>query len=787
MRSRILGQSVAPTAGIDFYSQTNAAFFTLLEQLPKLSDAGKLNNTASAYIAFLQSKERAGIERAVLANAFAADRFAPEFYDKFRSLVTTQDVYTKVFTSLASKEHLEFYNSTLQGQAINETQRMRQVASSRANQGGFGIDPNQWFRLQTEKINLLKQVENKLAADLEADSTTLGGTANQALIGLSVVAALTFGFACVVSLFTIKGLLYQLGADPNRLAEAVNAVAAGDLEMNLGDRQKHRGVLADVQKMQDQLRERRKNDAANMEANVRIKDALDNVDGHVMVSDEDLNIVFINQSLNEIFEGEATAFNQALGSFDPHNLLGTPMHKLHPNPSEFSSLLETIAHSRKLDFEIADRSYRVIANPVRDDSGERIGVVLEWFDRTAELAIEAEVENVVDRAKAGDLDGRIRTDDKEGFHARLSLSINELVDMAERVIADTVRVLSSMAVGELNKTIETDYEGSFQQLKTDANTTVEKLTSVVGNIQSAATTVKTGADEISQGNNHLSQRTEEQAASLEETASSMEEMTSTVKQNADNAAQANELARAARRQAEKGGTVVNEAVAAMQAINNSSKQISDIIGVIDEIAFQTNLLALNASVEAARAGEQGRGFAVVASEVRNLAGRSATAAKEIKELIEDSGEKVTEGSRLVDESGEMLNQIVDGVKEVTDIVGEISAASQEQSIGIDQVNKAISQMDELTQQNAALVEQAASASEALGEQADELNQMMSFFTIDHRVNAASTQPQEDYQGPERRSADRPWSGDKTAAMEPQTTTAAPAANAVGSDQHWEEF
>ena len=210
----------------------------------------------------------------------------------------------------------------------------------------------------------------------------------------------------------------------------------------------------------------------------------------------------------------------------------------------------------------------------------------------------------------------------------------------------------------------------------------------------------------------------------------MEEMTSTVKQTADNAGQANQLAMAARQQAEKGGAVVNTAVTAMSAINDASKKIADIIGVIDEIAFQTNLLALNAAVEAARAGEQGRGFAVVATEVRNLAGRSATAAKEIKALIQDSVAKVDEGSKLVDESGRVLEEIVSSVKKVTDIVAEIAAASREQSVGIEQVNKAVMQMDQGTQQNAALVEEASAASQAIVEQAQALNTMIARYKID---------------------------------------------------------
>jgi methyl-accepting chemotaxis protein len=267
-----------------------------------------------------------------------------------------------------------------------------------------------------------------------------------------------------------------------------------------------------------------------------------------------------------------------------------------------------------------------------------------------------------------------------------------------------------------------------------------RLTDIVGEVQHGAQAVSTAAQQIAQGNDDLSQRTQEQASSLEETAASMEEMTSTVKQSADNATHASQLAAAMRGQAEQGGEVASQASAAMQAIKQASGQIADIVSLIDEIAFQTNLLALNAAVEAAHAGEHGHGFAVVATEVRNLAQRSARAAKEIKSLINDSVDKVQAGAQLVDASGQALAGIIGSVKKAADIVNEIAAASQEQSIGIEQVNRAVTQMDEVTQQNAALVEEAAAAARAMQEQADRLQEQVSYFRVQGVATVAKPAP-----------------------------------------------
>ena len=344
--------------------------------------------------------------------------------------------------------------------------------------------------------------------------------------------------------------------------------------------------------------------------------------------------------------------------------------------------------------------------------------------------IVEEIKSVVeDAAIRGNFSTKMDMNGKQGYTKTLSELLNQLSEVSDTGLRDVVRVAEALASADLTQTITKEYPGLFGQTIDAVNTTVDNLKKLVGEVRITVDTISTASKEIASGNSDLSQRTEEQASSLEETAASMEELTSTVKLNAENAKQANQLALTASTVAEKGGAVVAQVVGTMSSINESSRKIVDIISVIDGIAFQTNILALNAAVEAARAGEQGRGFAVVAAEVRNLAQRSAAAAKEIKNLIGDSVEKVDVGTKLVDDAGDTMEEIVSAVKRVTDIIAEISAASNEQSQGIEQINEAITQMDELTQQNAALVEEAAAAAESMEEEARNLTRSVSVFKL----------------------------------------------------------
>ncbi len=469
---------------------------------------------------------------------------------------------------------------------------------------------------------------------------------------------------------------------------------------------------------------------------LRIIQGLENVQSSVLIANANLEVIFVNRSAKNLFMKAERDINKQLPNFRADKLLGSNIDIFHKEPSYQRDLLKNLHETITSNLELAGRSMQVIASPVISDSGERIGYVAEWQDRTQEKQIEREIEDLVNSVKAGQLSARIGLADKEGFAKSLSINMNGLTDVIENAFREINRVVEKMSNGDLTDSIHADYQGTYAECKENINNTMSKISELIVQIHEAAAFVNNSSQEMASGNNNLSHRVEQQAASLEETAASMHELSSTVKSNSDNTLQATKVVQTATLLAEKGGEVVQSAITAMQEINESSNKIAEIIGVIDEIAFQTNLLALNASVEAARAGEQGRGFSVVATEVRNLAQRSANAAAQSSELIQNSVQKVRAGTAFVNETGAALVEIVDSIAKVGDIMEHITASSSEQSAGISQVNQAIAQMDDITQQNAALAEEAAAGSMAMSDQSAKMTKLLDFFSVGKKSGSA---------------------------------------------------
>ena len=488
-----------------------------------------------------------------------------------------------------------------------------------------------------------------------------------------------------------------------------------------------------LSKMQGQLKARIDSERALAAENQRVRMALDSASIGVMIADAEGRIVYVNPSVLGVLTEARDELRKRLPDFDPAKVLGANFDIFHRDPAHNRQLIGGLTQRHTSRITVGKAHFALSANPIHAPDGTRVGTALEWQDRTAAANFNNELRRVVQAAQAGDLSVRMDESRYDDRFVEVARSINGLVDVVSTSIEAVQAVLAGFADGDLSERVDADLKGLFGQLKRDTNTSVERLGEMVGNIRQAVAAMNTAAAEIASGNSDLSTRTEQAAANLEETAAAMEELTSTVRQTAENAQQANRMAREAAEVARSGGDSVGGLVRTMAEIEAASRKVSDIISVIDSIAFQTNILALNAAVEAARAGEQGRGFAVVAGEVRALAQRSAAAAKEISTLIRDSVEAVNHGAEQVDGTRRTIEGIVHAAGQVATLVAEISSATAEQIQGIDQVNLSLNELDQMTQQNAALVEEVSAAAHGLDDQAHELSTVMTRFRLERRT------------------------------------------------------
>ncbi|MEM7045224.1 MAG: nitrate- and nitrite sensing domain-containing protein [Pseudomonadota bacterium] len=701
-----------------YYTRTIAELLGLIETMKLLSEEAHIAKAIAGYLSFLEAKERAGLERAMGAGGFGAGAFSSTLHSRLINLIGQQQAFLATFESHATSDQQRFYRQELDGPVVAEVERLRKIAvESPFTDDLEGVSGGFWFAATTKRINLMKTVEDRLSADLLALAADLKQRAEADFFALAGMLVLMMAVLTTLGYMIARNISNPV----SELVASIEAYNPGDrLTMPGADRGDELGRLA---RSLDII-------ATTGLESARLKAALESCQTNVMMANRSLEIVYLNANLKRLLKSIEPEIRKDLPHFSADRLVGSNIDSFHKNPAHQRGMLEKLQSPHSARIDLGGRKLLLAVSPVFGAMGERLGTVVEWQDRTAELAVLEEIDSVVQAAGEGDLSRRLNIGDKQGFEASLAQGINQLTSAVDEVTKDVSAMMEALAQGELTRKITGDYKGRFGDLKRNANETAQRLIEVVSQIRSATSEVDSAASEISTGTDDLARRTEQAAANVEATAASAEEMASTVKQNADNAKTASELAGSADKSAKTGGEVVEQAVSAMAEIDQSAQKITEIISVIDEIAFQTNLLALNASVEAARAGEAGKGFAVVAQEVRQLAQRSAQAADDIKTLIQKSNGQVKDGVELVNRAGQTLAEIVDSIGKVAVIVDDISTASQEQAAGVQEINTSITEMDEMTQHNSALVEESSAAARALSTEAGKLNQLMAFFSCE---------------------------------------------------------
>ncbi|PLA73637.1 hypothetical protein CYQ88_10280 [Hydrogenovibrio sp. SC-1] len=603
-----------------------------------------------------------------------------------------------------------------------------------------------------------KQTASKLYADIRASKQKMPWTRPESMlkrlfstgvaIGMGLIAigllVVQTGFNSLTALALILAAIssgvmifnqLRSQAIPETLMGGIEDLANGRFKEPIQDRSAWGFALNMVRSRIAELAARNY-DA--LQASQVLATAFEAASTNIMVADEEFTIQQMNKSLKEMFVRNEAQLQQVLPNFSVEKIIGSNMDIFHKNPQHQRQVLSQLAKPWTAELDVAGLVLSLTVVPIKH--GERtVGYVVEWLDRTEEAGISREIVRIMDKMQQGKYQHRV-TVEAEGELLVIKNAINNSMESLESAMKDITRIVVAQSQGDLRNQITADYHGELRTLKEAVNTSADKLVEVIVRAIESSDIVSSAAHEVSSGSLSLSQRVQEQAAALEQTSATMDEMSSAVENNTENAHQTAKVAQEVQVQASQGAAVMKQTIVAMNSIQESSRKIFEIVGLIDGIAFQTNLLALNAAVEAARAGDEGRGFAVVAGEVRALAQKSAAAAKDIKELIDESVSRIDDGTKLASQSEKVLQGINQSVHSVTEMVSQIAQASAEQFEGIKQVHLAINQIDSATQQNAALVEETSASSESLSEQARLLQQDMAFFNTGEKSSLTKTLP-----------------------------------------------
>ncbi|MEL6977200.1 MAG: methyl-accepting chemotaxis protein [Pseudomonadota bacterium] len=689
---------------------TNALAGTRTKQA--LQSDQRMRELAAAYDALLWAKEYGARERAEGAAGFGRgfDLVAAQRIAALQARQASRFEAALRSATPSQRGAIEALRQDPRARAIDE---LRDIAAAGGDRQG--VAPATWVETSTAYLDAIKSVEDMVAGDMLATAQKLQSSA---LLAFAIIVGAIATFLLAAGLVAAR-MVGRLLATLESSVEAIARIEAGAdrVEVTGQERRDSFGVIA---RAVDRF-------AESFAAQRRIRIALDSSSALVMVADENHDIVFLNKPLQEMMTAAQPAIRADLPAFDAAALTGSNIDIFHKNPAHQRGMIDALTATHSAKLKLGGRAFILDVSPVFAPDGARLGTVVEWRDETATLRATDQIDAVVRAAIEGDFTKRAEVADAPEILREMGERLNTVAESVDSCIAETNGVLRAMAKGDLGRRVSGAFSGAFAELQSGVNETVERLDALVGEIGEASRSVRGGAARIAEGAASLADGATRQASSLQETAATMEEMSASIKANADSSASASALASEASSRAAAGGDVVRGAVSAMNDIEQSASKISDIITVIDGIAFQTNLLALNAAVEAARAGDAGKGFAVVASEVRALAQRASEAARDIRGLIETSASQVASGVALVTETGAALEGIRDGIASVEAAVSAIAQGSVEQATGAQEISATVNHMDGATQQNASLAEQSASHADALVTEAARLSELIAFF------------------------------------------------------------